>query len=197
MNIDPNGTFFITALVVGAIVGAGIGFGVTVYQDYKDDGEVFNGSKSVLEYIGNIGGGAIAGAGVGISAGLGVSAGTAFLTGSTITFGGSVISAGTALTISAGTSFIAGGVGYALRVGISDKESFEFSDFLIESTVNAISGVLSFAGGYLSGTLGYRSPVVKSNIMNTIKHHVLLTVTGIYPNKIMLGLIEKYLKKEF
>ena len=60
---DPSGHFVISlsAILIGmaisAGIGAGIGFGATVYQDYSDDGQIFNGSVSTSEYIGNTAGG--------------------------------------------------------------------------------------------------------------------------------------------
>lgn len=78
MYTDPEGNFLIsTAVLIGAIIGgiigAGVGVGVVAYQDYKDDGELFNGSKKWYEYLGAalIGGavGAAIGAGVGYAAG--------------------------------------------------------------------------------------------------------------------------------
>ena len=69
MYVDPNGNYFLTCVLVGLAIGAVVAFGVTSYADYKDDGEVFNGSVTAGEYIGNtvIGGGigALAGAAVG------------------------------------------------------------------------------------------------------------------------------------
>ncbi len=71
MNIDPEGTFFIslTALIVGAVVGATLAFGTVAYMDYKDDGYVFNGSIKWYDYLGAtiLGGaiGAISGAAIG------------------------------------------------------------------------------------------------------------------------------------
>ena len=50
--IDEEGNFAISALVIGAIVGAVIGFGVSAATDYVDDGQIFNGSVTLGEYIG-------------------------------------------------------------------------------------------------------------------------------------------------
>lgn len=53
-NIDSNGHFGITAtIIIGALVGATIGLGSTAFADYKDDGEIFNGSISTNGYIAN------------------------------------------------------------------------------------------------------------------------------------------------
>ena len=41
MNIDPNGTFFLTTLIVGAIIGTVIGVGGAVIKDYQDDGKIY------------------------------------------------------------------------------------------------------------------------------------------------------------
>ncbi len=50
---DPSGYFAISAVIIGALVGAAIGFGGTVLADYVDDGQIFNGSISVGSYIAN------------------------------------------------------------------------------------------------------------------------------------------------
>ena len=50
---DPTGHFAISALIIGAIIGAAIGFGGTVLADYVDDGQIFNGSISAGGYIAN------------------------------------------------------------------------------------------------------------------------------------------------
>ena len=49
--VDPTGHFFLSCLIVGTIVGAVIGGGVVGYQDYKDDGQIFNGSKTFGDYV--------------------------------------------------------------------------------------------------------------------------------------------------
>ena len=74
---DPSGHFMISTAVligaiIGAVVGAGVGFGIAVYNDYKDDGEIFNGSVAWYDYLGaTLLGGAI-GAVVGGAIGYGV-----------------------------------------------------------------------------------------------------------------------------
>ena len=49
---DPTGHFAISALIIGALIGAAFGFGTAAYVDYVDDGQIFNGSVSAGEYIG-------------------------------------------------------------------------------------------------------------------------------------------------
>ena len=81
--IDPTGHFFLTCVIVGTIVGAVIGAGVVGYQDYKDDGQIFNGSKTFGDYVlGAVIGGAAGGAAgavvgaVGAAGGVGAAAKT-------------------------------------------------------------------------------------------------------------------------
>ena len=50
---DPSGHAIITAIILGAAIGALIGFGGTVLVDYYDDGAVFNGSIGADGYIAN------------------------------------------------------------------------------------------------------------------------------------------------
>ena len=68
MFYDPTGHFAISALIIGAIIGAVIGFGTAAYIDYKDDGQIFNGSVKWYDYLGAtvLGGaiGAVIGAGI-------------------------------------------------------------------------------------------------------------------------------------
>lgn len=71
---DPSGHFAISALIIGAIIGAVVGFGIAAYIDYQDDGEIFNGSVKWYDYLGaTVLGGAI-GAGLGAFAGMSFSA---------------------------------------------------------------------------------------------------------------------------
>ena len=58
---DPSGS---SAIVIGAIIGAVLGFGAAAYIDYRDDGQIFNGSVAWYDYLGaTLTGGAI-GAGI-------------------------------------------------------------------------------------------------------------------------------------
>ena len=50
---DPSGHAIITAIILGAVIGALVGFGGTVLVDYYDDGAVFNGSIGADGYIAN------------------------------------------------------------------------------------------------------------------------------------------------
>lgn len=71
MYYDPSGH---SAILIGLIIGAVIGFGTAAYIDYQDDGEIFNGNVKWYDYLGEtVLGGAI-GAGLGAFAGMSFSA---------------------------------------------------------------------------------------------------------------------------
>ncbi len=53
MYSDPTGHSLLAAVIIGAVIGAVIGFGATVYADYEDDGTVFNGSIGIGSYLAN------------------------------------------------------------------------------------------------------------------------------------------------
>ena len=121
---DPSGHFIIT--LIGCIVGAAIGFGVAAYKDYKDDGEVFNGSVEWYDYLGaTLLGGAIGGAAGYVASSL-IPAANSFAR-MTFTIGGGIsASAGGAAAATAGITItgaeimVAGGVlaGTAVLGGI-------------------------------------------------------------------------------
>ena len=74
---DPTGYFMISTVVligaiIGAVVGAGVGFGIAAYNDYKDDGQIFNGSVAWYDYLGATLLGGTIGAVVGGAIGYGV-----------------------------------------------------------------------------------------------------------------------------
>ena len=93
---DPSGnSAILIGLIIGAIIGACVGFGAAAYIDYKDDGEVFNGSVKWYDYLGASLIGGIAGAGIG--AGLGAFAGMSFS--ATIPTFGLINAGGGALTL--------------------------------------------------------------------------------------------------
>lgn len=64
----------VSALIIGAIIGACIGFGTATYIDYRDDGQIFNGSVAWYDYLGATVLGAAIGAGLGAFAGMSFSA---------------------------------------------------------------------------------------------------------------------------
>ena len=120
MYVDPTGHFAISlglALLIGFAVGAAVGFGATVYTDYKDDGEVFNGSVSAGEYIGNtLIGGAIGSSAAGLiyaAPSIGAAIGSAFNTGSFATATGGAVALGLTMEQIAALSVV-GAIGVGL-----------------------------------------------------------------------------------
>ena len=74
MYADPSGHFLISTLIIGAIIGAAVGFGTAAYIDYQDDGQIFNGSVKWYDYLGATVLGGTIGAGLGAFAGMSFSA---------------------------------------------------------------------------------------------------------------------------
>ena len=68
MYVDPSGC--LAFFIITAIIGAVIGFGTALYIDYKDDGQIFNGSVKLYEYLGTTILGGLIGAGLGAFAGM-------------------------------------------------------------------------------------------------------------------------------
>jgi RHS repeat-associated protein len=180
--VDHNGHFVISlsSLLIGMVIGIAAGavtsFGFTAYQDYKDDGEVFNGSIDFNQYAGNIVGGAIAGAGTGLCTVLGAAVGTAAfaMLPATILPGGINISMTSAIVLGISNAFVTGAAGYAARVGISKNESFNASEMIQEGSNNALMGAMSVFGGFLGGAAGLRTDLIpkapfnKSNIIKRL-----------------------------
>ena len=67
MYYDPSGH---SAILIGLIIGALIGFGTAAYIDYRDDGQIFNGSVAWYDYLGATVLGGTIGAGLGAFAGM-------------------------------------------------------------------------------------------------------------------------------
>ena len=203
MNFDPSGHFAITltALLIGMAVGAGIGLGVgiggTIVADLEDGG-LFNGDITLLSYIGNAVGGLIAGAGLGLCSVLGAGVGAALLSSSVLTVGTSVTLSGTtALGLATSAAFATGGLGYLARVSISDQEAFDSSDLLVESISNAASGFLSFAGGFLGGITGLKTPGLKVEFIDQVAYHIMNLVLGVYPLKAFISDTKRKVKQRW
>ena len=125
---DPTGEFLLSALIVGAIVGAAIGFAATAYVDYKDDGQVFNGSVDAKSYVANTLVGGVIG---GFTGGVGSSTfSVAIPTLQTVmtTTGEVALVAGTTTVTVSGAGLVAGiGIGVVL-FSKPDSGRIRFSD---------------------------------------------------------------------
>ena len=152
-------TLLIGGLISGAI-GAGIGLGTAIYNDYKEDGEWFNGD--LTNYVGRVAGGFIAGFGIGFCTVLGAGVGAAAVGGTTATLftsSGLALSYGSALAIGSGSAFVTGMAGYTVRTAISRSEDFKVQNMFVEGVFNAVSGAMSVFGGYLGGSAGIHNTV--------------------------------------
>ena len=208
---DPSGKFVITlsSIIIGALIGAGIGaavsFGATVVNDYKDDGEIFNGSVSVKAYFGNTLGGAIAGAGIGVCATLGAGFGAALFGKSAALATAAIkttavqitLSGNAALAIGATSAFASGALGYVTRTLISDQEMFETADMFIEATGNMVSGLFSFVGGMHGGMAGTKIPGRMPTASDFFQYQIAQVCNGVYIAKIWLSQWKTKLKKLF
>ena len=136
--VDPTGHFCISAIIIGAIVGAVIGASIVGYQDYKDDGKIFNGSKTVGNYLmgAAVGGVVGAAAGTAVAAAAGGTAATAGLS----ALGKAAVSAGSAGAIGAGTNAAI----QAASKGITNVDGKEA----------ALAGVKSAAVSFVCSGLG-------------------------------------------
>ena len=201
MYIDSNGCFAITlsallyGILIGAGIGASIGFISAAYSDYKDDGILFNGD--LLNYIGSILGGAISGAGIGLASTLGAGLGMALISGEALIVFGASLSGSTALSIAAVGSFISGMVGYVARTGISNSEEFQLSHMFIEGTTNMASGLVSFVGGVCGGILQLKIPGTKVNLKNSLLFQLGSAYFGVLPMKGLITLIKQQLEKRY
>ena len=125
MYTDPSGHFIIAAIVVGLV----IGFGATLYSDYEDDGEIFNGSVDAKDYIVNTAVGGLAGAAIGyIAPALGGAAASSYAIA-----GGEAVAAISGAVV-AGAVTAAGIVLFASsnRPGDNQKQNKQFKDAMRE-----------------------------------------------------------------
>lgn len=211
MYADPSGHFVITATMIwaaigiGAAIGAGIGFGAAyipdVIENVKVDGFQWSDLNTFEDnwqhYIGATLGGAVAGAGIGLCSMLGAGLGVALSTGTALSIGGTAISGGTALAMGVSGAFVSGGLGYAVRTGISNQETFEWSDMFIEAGANAISGMLTFTGAIVGGIMGVKVPGAAFSFKNFALYHLGAAYFGVYPIKAILAYIKKKLKERY
>ena len=102
-----------------------------------------------------------------------------------------------ALAISAGASAVSGGLGYVVRTAISDQEEFNLKHMFIETSMNALSGIASFIGGYVGGLTGLKIPGAKLGLKKFLLFHGTSLLVGAYAFKIAWALAKYALKKEF
>ncbi len=116
---DPSGEILISAIIIGVAIGAAAAFGGTVVADYKDDGEVFNGSISAEQYIANT----VVGGTIGGLTG-GIASSTFSLTLPTITYAATTVGTqalvvGTSTVAVSGTAVLTGAGLLAIPIAFS------------------------------------------------------------------------------
>ena len=97
-------------------------------------------------------------------------------------------------TIGLGSAATAGALGYMSRAVISNQEQFNWSDLLIETGINTVSGLLSFTGGLAGGFFEFRIPGAKFELESFVSNQILQFATGVYPLKIHLSELKKRIK---
>lgn len=142
MNVDPTGTFFLMALLIGVIAGAVIGGtvnGVAAYNDGQRGWGLF----------GAIAGGAIMGGAMGGILALGGAVGLAST--GLVGFG---MTAGTALGISLGIGAVAGMASYSLENGLRTDREWSVEGLFKAGFAGVLKGGATFLIGRLGGKTG-------------------------------------------
>ena len=173
--VDPTGHFFLSAILIGALVGAVVGAGVVGYEDYKDDGKIFNGSKSFGDYVTGAAVGAVAGAAVGTVAA--VAAGGTAVTAGLGMLGTMGVAAGSAGMITMGVNATA----QAINKGITNVDFREtYTQGLKSAATSAVTvGITNVATRGMSSGFGRykapKDPTVKvekaTNIINSTEKY--------------------------
>ena len=165
--------------------------------DWRDDGQVFNGSIGVDQYFGNTLGGAISGAGIGACGILGVSLGISIVAGGTLVVGATTLSGLATFGISMGAAVVTGALGYSARVAFNSTEDFEWADMFIAAGANAASGLATFITSMWRGALGYKIPGQKTSLHNLMLYQIFMFEKGGYFAKVLIAVLKKYLQEEY
>ena len=186
MYVDPEGTFgILAALLVGLGIGALTGGTISGVVGY------INGDRG-WNLLGDIVGGAITGAGIGVATVLGAGIGSTIIFGSVgFTIGTKSISGGTAFGLAIGVSTITSGLGYLSNAAISPNVDFSLRDLSQNMVMGLLSGAISFGTGYVSGLTGFRVPFAKSGIEFKYKVARVLIEKALSLPKYLLEILEK------
>ncbi len=154
-NIDPNGNFFITFLLVSIGIGAAVGgtiAGVTAYN---------NGARG-WDLVGSIAGGAILGGGMGAIMAIGGAAGLASI-GAGLT--GFSLSAGAAFGVSVAVGAGAGLLSYTAETLISPSKQWSWEDFGKSAMAGAFKGAVTFGIAFAGGRFGAFDKVFLKDVL--------------------------------
>ena len=169
MNVDPNGTF-----LFGLVVGMFLGFTGSMVQDIVDDGELFNGSVKLHQYLGNIF----------ISGGVGA----------IIALGSTAIIAGLKST---GIQLAVDGI-TSLVTGANRFESLQ--EYAISFVFGGLSGYGSKKLGKLANAISMTTELVVQPIVNEVADTVFddgtFSAEDVYTRIILNGMFE-FLKMDF
>ena len=201
--IDPSGHFvltvsaLLTGVAIAAGIGAGIAFGATAWTDWRDDGQVFNGSVGFDQYLGNILGGAISGTGIGVCGMLGVSLGISIVAGEALAVGATTLSGMATLGISLGSAFGTGALGYTARVAFNSTENFDWTDMFISAGANTASGFTTFIASMWRGALGYMIPGQKTSLHNLLMYQIFMFEHQGFTIKALIAFIKNKLQEVY
>ena len=140
MNVDPNGTFFLTMLFVGALIGGLIGGGFNAIVA-GIQGKDFRGIAGAFW-----GGGFITGAVLGL----------AMTTGGALAVGAikaTTVIVSVALGTTTAISFVGGIAAYSV-VQWGNRENFNLKDAIVEGAITAVQSIFSFGIGAALGGAG-------------------------------------------
>ena len=193
MYSDPSGNFAITigmllaGIAISASLGAVASLGATIYQDYHDDGQIFNGSIRNGEYGGKILGGAIAGAGIGVATTLGMGVGASVFGETILTVMGANLSFGTVFSIGVGTAATAGGLSYLAESWVG-RTQVRTQELITEAWIGSFYGGIGFIVGLAGGATGFRPLSVMKNPSKVVIRSIVEGVF-IWPMKSIISIL--------
>ncbi len=154
-NVDPNGNFFITFLLVSIGIGAAVGgtiAGVTAYN---------NGARG-WDLVGSIAGGAILGGGMGAIMAIGGAAGLASI-GAGLT--GFSLSAGAAFGVSLAVGAGVGLLSYTAETLISPSKQWSWAEFGKNGLSGLLKGAVTFRIAFLGAKFGAFDKVFLKDVL--------------------------------
>ena len=185
MYVDPDGKFFLTALLIGAVIGFAFGGGIAIGK------EIYNNGWNPANWNWrNIGADALTGAALGLSLSAGGLVGVGAISG----FGAVGAFVGTT-AISYGAGMGAYAIKYAGESSVTYRGMFDYA------RKTAVNSMFNFAAGYLFGKVGAWNNIgdeafskIRSEVLQTpgIKHAFANTL-GIYSKQFGMQIAERSL----
>jgi len=193
MMVDPSGRFFISALIVGLLIGFTVG---AVTSGVKAVNDGYTGVEALgIAVLGGLVG-AVLGASVAVGAGAVVGAFSAGVF--------SASAAGIAFGATVATNFVVGSAAYAADKAIRG-ESMDWHDPLVAGAFNSLRGAINFGMGMVLGVAGYHAAanttksvfkgMVKAKMMSKTIISNFAVATLFAPYTTGLGWVIEVLKK--